>query len=445
MRSRVVTRLLTAPLLFAVGWLALPPVGHAAPVEVLTARGVVCPAMADYVRRGIAKGEADGVACVVIRLNTPGGLMTSTREIVEAILAAEVPVAVYVSPNGAQAASAGAFIVLAAHVAAMAPTTNIGASTPVLMGGGGNEVPDQIDTLLKKSTNDAAAFIRALAERHGRNAEWAEQAVREAISASATEAEHKRVIDFVAADLDDLLAKMDGRRVELHGGKVVVLQTRGMTTSDIPMTARESFLMVISRPDIAYILLLVGVYCIIFELKSPGFGASAVLGVLCLILGLYALSALPVNFAGAALILLGIAFFIAELQIASHGILTAGGIICLALGSFMLIDTPGLRISTPVILTSVGASTGFFVFALGAVVAAHRRRPTTGTESLAGEHGIAKTDLAPSGQILCQGARWQATVEGESIAEGEEVEVIRIDGLELTVRRISAENSKGES
>lgn len=425
--------------------LTLPQSSRAAPVDVLTVKGVVGPAMEGYLRRGIKKAETDGSACVVIRINTPGGLMTSMRDIVEEILASEVPVAVYVWPEGAQAASAGAFIVLCAHVAAMAPTTNIGASSPVILGGGGEGTSAQLDRLLKKSTNDAAALIRALAERHGRNAEWAEKAVREAVSASATEAAEKGVIDFIATDLPDLLAKMDGRQVKLQGGRQVTLHTKGAEVRFTAMTPRESFLMLISLPDIAYILLLLGIYGIIFELKSPGFGGSAAVGLLCLILGLYSLSALPVSFAGAAFMVLGIAFFVAELYVTSHGALTVGGIICLALGSFMLVEAPGLRISVPVILAGVGATAGFFGFALRAVVLAHRRKPATGAESLVGERGVAKTDIAPTGQILCQGALWQATTQGRNIAEGESVEVVRVNGLRLIVRPRAKESSQEES
>ncbi len=434
-----------ALLLLFLTCLALPQNSRAASVDVLTVKGVAGPAMEGYIRRGIKKAEADGATCAVIRLNTPGGLMTSTRDIVEEILASDVPVAVYVWPEGAQAASAGAFIVLCAHVAAMAPTTNIGASSPVILGGGGEGTSAQLDRLLKKSTNDAAALVRALAERHGRNAEWAEKAVREAVSASATEAAQKGVVDFIATDLPDLLAKMDGRQVKLQGGKTVTLHTKGADIRFVAMTPRESFLMLISLPDIAYILLLLGIYGIIFELKSPGFGGSAVVGVLCLILGLYSLSALPVSFAGAAFMVLGIAFFVAELYVTSHGALTVGGVICLALGSFMLVEAPGLRISVPVILAGVGATTGFFGFALRAVVLAHRQKPTTGAESLIGEHGVARTDLDPTGQVFCQGALWQATAQGRNIAKGEPIEVVHVDGLRLTVRPHTEENSQEES
>jgi membrane-bound serine protease (ClpP class) len=419
---------------------ALPaPAGKASPREVYVARvdGIISPSTADFIVGAIQKAEQGKGEAVVIELDTPGGLDLSMREIIKAMLRSPVPVIVYVAPSGARAASAGVFITMAAHVAAMAPGTNIGAAHPVQMGGG-----EMDEEMAKKVENDAAAYIRGIAERRGRNATWAEKAVRESVSITATEALKLKVVDLVADDLADLLARIDGRTLETGAGKVT-LQTKAATITEVEMSFRDKILKVISNPTIAYILLILGMAGLYFELSNPGAILPGVLGGICLILAFWAFQTLPINFAGLLLIILGVLLFIAELQVVSHGVLTAGGIVALLLGSLMLIDSPApfLQISLSAIIGVTAATAGFFLLIIGAAIRAHRRQPVTGHEGLIGQIGVVKTPLRPEGQIVVRGETWKATSE-EPVKPGGQVEVTGISGLTLKVKKLSPEGQK---
>lgn len=409
------------------------PAGGASPEEVYVARveGIIAPSLGDFFVSTIRKAEDGGAHAIIFELDTPGGLDTSMRVIIKEILRSPVPVIVYVSPSGARAASAGAFITIAAHVAAMTPGTNIGAAHPVQMGGG-----EADEEMTRKIENDAAAYIRGLAERRGRNATWAEDAVRKSVSVTATEALSLKVIDFVAANRSDLLAKIDGRTVETGAGKIT-LKTKTAKIVEVEMGLRERVLSVISNPTIAYILLILGMAGLYFELSTPGAILPGVLGGICLILAFYAFHTLPINYAGLLLIILGLILFIAEVKVVSHGILTVGGIVAMILGSLMLIDSPApfLQISLSAILGVTAATTAFFVFAIGAVFRAHRRQPATGREGLVGQAGVARTRLTPDGLIFIRGEIWNATCD-EGVEPGEQVQVTGVTGLKLKVKKI---------
>jgi len=420
--------------------LALPaPAAKASPREIYVARvdGIISPSTADFIVGAIQKAEQGNAEALVIELDTPGGLDTSMRVIIKAMLRSPVPVIVYVAPSGARAASAGAFITIAAHVAAMAPGTNIGAAHPVQMGGG-----EMDKEMAKKVENDAAAYIRGIAERRGRNATWAEKAVRESVSITATEALKLKVVDLVADDLDDLLGKVDGRVIETGAGKIT-LHTMNAKHVEVEMSFRDKILKVISDPTIAYILLILGMAGLYFELSNPGAILPGVLGGICLILAFWAFQTLPINFAGLLLIILGVLLFIAELQVVSHGVLTAGGIVALLLGSLMLIDSPApfLQISLSAIIGVTAATAGFFLLIIGAAIRAHRRQPVTGHEGLIGQVGVVKTPLRPEGQIFLRGEIWKATSE-EPVKPGGQVEVTGISGLTLKVKKLSPEGQK---
>jgi len=409
------------------------PAAGASPEEVYDARveGIIAPSLAEFIVSAIRKAEDGGAHAIIFELDTPGGLDTSMRVIIKEILRSPVPVIVYVSPSGARAASAGAFITIAAHVAAMAPGTNIGAAHPVQMGGG-----EADEEMTRKIENDAAAYIRGLAERRGRNATWAEDAVRKSVSATATEALKLKVIDLVAANRADLLAKIDGRTVETGAGKIT-LKTKTAKIVEVEMGLRDKVLSVISNPTIAYILLILGMAGLYFELSTPGAILPGVLGGICLILAFYAFQTLPINYAGLLLIILGVILFIAEVMVVSHGILTIGGMTAMILGSLMLIDSPApfLQISLSAILGVTAATTAFFVFAIGAVFRAHRRQPATGREGLVGQAGVARTRLNPDGLIFIRGEIWNATC-AEGVEPGEQVQVTAVAGLKLKVKKL---------
>ena len=409
------------------------PAGWASPDEVYVARveGIIAPSLAEFFVSAIRKAEDGGAHAIIFELDTPGGLDTSMRIIIKEILRSPVPVIIYVSPSGARAASAGAFITIAAHVAAMAPGTNIGAAHPVQMGGG-----EADEEMTRKIENDAAAYIRGLAERRGRNAIWAEDAVRKSVSATATEALRLKVIDVVAENRADLLAKIDGRTVETGAGKIT-LKTKTAKIVEVEMGLRDKVLSVISNPTIAYILLILGMAGLYFELSTPGAILPGVLGGICLILAFYAFQTLPINYAGLLLIILGVILFIAEVMVVSHGILTIGGIAAMILGSLMLIDSPApfLQISLSAILGVTAATTAFFVFAIGAVFRAHRRQPATGREGLVGQAGVARTRLNPDGLIFIRGEIWNATC-AEGAEPGEQVQVTSVAGLKLKVKKL---------
>ncbi|MCL4535886.1 MAG: nodulation protein NfeD [Bacteroidetes bacterium] len=406
-------------------------------VDLLQIRGTIDPAMADYIDRGIAQAEGDGAQAVIIEMDTPGGLMDSMREITQRIISARVPVVVYVSPQGARAASAGVFITMAAHVAAMAPNTNIGAAHPVELGGPGvpgGQSPD--NTLLEKITNDAVASIRSMAQRRGRNADWAERSVRESISHTEQQALNDHVVDLLADDMPGLLRQLDGREVTLAGGKTT-LRTADATVRRVDMSLLEDFLHTISNPNIAYILLILGIYGLIYELASPGAILPGVIGVISLLLAFYALGTLPVNYVGLGLIFFAIVMFIADVLVTSHGVLTGGGLIALTLGSLMLFNSPssGVSVAWPVIAGVVLATGGFFFFVIAKVIRARLQPAMTGREELLQATGVARTDLSPQGYVFLQGELWKAVSEDGNIPKGTSVKVLSEKGLTLYVRQ----------
>lgn len=407
------------------------------PVHVARLEGVIAPSAVQFITTSLQQAQRDRAVALVIELDTPGGLDVSMRAIIKEIMASEVPIVVYVSPSGARAASAGAFLTLAAHVAAMAPGTNIGAAHPVSMGG------EMDKEMARKVTNDAAAYIRSIAEKRGRSVKWAEDAVRKSVSATEKEALRLGVIDLVSERLDDLLTKIDGRRVEVPSGPVT-LRTKGAPLVRIEPSFRDRVLRVISDPTIAYILLLLGLAGLYFEFSTPGAILPGILGGIFLILAFYAFQTLPINYAGLLLILLAVVLFIAEAMVVSHGILTMGGVVSMLLGSMMLIDSPApyMRISVSAILGATAATTAFFVLLVGAAVRAQRGSPKTGKEGLLGTVGVARTRLAPGGLVFVQGAIWSAEA-AEVVESGEPVEVVAIDGLKLKVQKVKTDPAAG--
>ncbi len=404
---------------------------HAQPIHVISLDATINPATADYVHQSIEKAVNEKAECLIIALNTPGGLLKSTRVIVSDLLTAKIPIVVYVSPAGSQAASAGAFITLAAHVAAMTPGTNIGAAHPVGMQGG-----EQDSISSQKATNDAAAFIRAISEKRKRNIKWAEEAVRQSTSLSDTEALRDSVIDLIARDLDDLVRKLDGRIVQLDSGPDTI-RTAGAQVVRKTMDWKSTILDLLSDPNIAYIFFLLGMYGLIFELYNPGSVLPGVVGVISLILAFYSLHTLPVNYAGLALLVVGVILFLLEIKITSYGLLSIGGALCLLLGSVMLIDVESplevLRVSWLVIIPSVVVTVLFFLFAIGMGVRAQRRKPTTGEEGIIGETGVALQELNPDGQVRVHGEIWSATATSPPVHAGDPIVVTGMHGLHLTV------------
>ena len=408
-------------------FLVQPGDAFARQVNVIRVESVITPSSADYIVTAIKQAEKDKVAALVIELDTPGGLDTSMRVIIKEMLAAERPIVVYVAPSGARAASAGAFITRAANIAAMAPGTNIGAAAPVAMGG-------QMDkTMEKKVTNDAAAYMRTIAEKRGRPIDLAEEWVRKATAKTETEALKAKLIDVVSPKLEDLLQAIDGRVVTTAAGKVKI-ETKNAVVQRGEMNLREKILKIITDPTIAYLLLILGLAGLYFEFSTPGAILPGVLGAIALILALYAFQQLPINYAGVLLILLAIVMFIAEIKVVSHGVLTAGGIAAMILGSMMLIDTPApyMRISVGAIVGTAATTAAFFLFVVGAGVKALRTRTKTGMEGLVGEIGVVRTRLAPRGQIFLSGELWNAESEGE-VEPGASVRVTGMDGLTLRV------------
>jgi membrane-bound serine protease (ClpP class) len=411
----------------------LPALSASQIVVSLKIDGAINPAVAEFIHDGIARAEELNAQCLIIQLNTPGGLLKSTRVIVSDILESPVPIVVYVSPGGAHAGSAGVFITLAAHIAAMAPGTNIGAAHPVSMQG------EQDSIMNEKATNDAAAFIRTIAERRKRNLTWAEEAVRKSISITETEALQKNVIDLVARNLDSLLSQIDGREVEVSTG-AQKLQTKGATIEQMEMSFSERILDILSDPNIAYILFLIGIYGLLFELYNPGSILPGVVGVISLILAFYSLHTLPINYAGIALILFAIILFLAEIKVTSYGLLSVGGVISLLLGSMMLIRSDSglefVEISWSVIITATALTLIFFLFIIGLGLKAQRRKPTTGQEGIQGEIGETITLLNPTGQVRVHGEIWNAEATSGKIAKGAKVRVVRIEGLKVFVEEV---------
>ncbi len=409
----------------------------------------ITPVTERYLERVLREAASAQAACLVIELDTPGGLVESTQQIVKGILASEAPVVVYVAPQGARAASAGVFITMAGHVAAMAPGTHIGAAHPVSIGGMPG-TPAPADTasgqqqggpsvMEEKVLNDAVAWARSLAELRGRNAEWAALAVSESRSITATEAVAENVVDLVAADLDALLVQIDGREVELPGGRVEVLRTAGAEIRTMPMWWGEQLLAVLSNPNVAFLLLMFGFYGVLFEFYTPGWGVGGTLGAICLVLGFFGLAVLPINYAGLALLALGLGLFVAEAFFTSFGALTLGGVVCVVLGGLMLVDSPGgmLRVSATVVVPVALATAAITVFLVGSVVKAMRGRVQTGVEGMLGSEALAHEAFVPAegryhGMILTHGELWKA-ISAAPVAQGDAVEITGRDGLTLFV------------
>ena len=407
---------------------------------------IINPASAEYIISAIDRANVEHAACLVLELDTPGGLMTSTRAIVRKILASSVPIVTFVSPAGAQAGSAGVFITLASHVAAMAPSTNIGAAHPVGLTGAeapnpaeeeaeGKALEKATGVMEEKTTNDARAWAASLASMRGRNVEWAEKAVVESATATAEEAVELRVVDLMAAGLPELLKQIDGRTVKLASGEAQ-LRTAGASVTDFPENFRLRLLTAIAHPNIAYILLMLGFYGLLFEITHPGVGISGVAGAISLILAFFALAVLPTNFAGVALIVLGIALFIAEIKITSYGLLTLGGLAALIAGSLLLFETPHdfMRVSLPLILAFSLATLAVALFLGGISARLQRRRAATGAEGMTGEHAAVVSWEGSAGKVFVHGERWDARGPA-GLAVGDEVVVKGVAGMTLEVER----------
>lgn len=413
--------------------LLLPIILMAQTVVSIHIDATINPAVASFIRSSIEKATKEKAQCLVIHLNTPGGLLKSTRNIVGDILESPVPVVVYVSPPGAQAGSAGVFITMSAHIAAMTQGTNIGAAHPVGMQSGMDT------TMSEKVTNDAVAFIRTIAEKRNRNAEWAENAVRNSVSVTATVALQQKVIDLIANDDEELLQGLDGRTVQLNSGAVTTLRTRAAKVEEYEMSLIEKLLNILSDPNIAYIFMMLGFYGLMFELFNPGSILPGIVGVICLVLAFYSLNTLPINYAGLALILFALLLFILEIKIVSHGVLAIGGIVSLLLGSMMLIRRGAGSvgsISWTVIISTTAVTTLFFLFVIGLGLKAQKLEPVTGSESMIGKTGEAKEELNPLGMVFLNGELWQAESLSGEIKQGERIRVKSVKGFKLFVEKV---------
>jgi membrane-bound serine protease (ClpP class) len=405
------------------------------PGEVLVAKvdGIISPASAKFMINAIDRAEAMRAECVVFELDTPGGLDESMRAIIKGIMSSSVPVAVYVAPPGSRAASAGVFITLAAHVAAMAPGTNIGAAHPVSFG-----APEKIDKVMaKKIENDAVAYIRSIAQKRGRNTDWAEKAVRESVSISDTEALKLHVVDLIAPSVRALLDDIDGRKVVV-GDKPVVLKTKEARIVTVEMGWSDRLLHAITNPNIAYILFMLGLLGLYFELSTPGAILPGVVGAICLILGFFAFSALSVNYAGVLLIILAVVLFIVDVKASTHGALTVGGLVAMTIGSIMLFNNPNpaMRASLQVIVPVIVATGAFFVIGVVLSIRSMRKRPTSGAISLLDQEGDARTVVnRDGGKVFVAGAHWSA-VSDEEIPVGKRIRVVGIKGMTLSVREV---------
>ena len=464
--------------LFSLGlWLGGPAQGFAAHVNVIELDNqIISPVTQQYIVDAIERSESDGAVALVIQLDTPGGLLESTRAIVKRIMNAKVPVAVYVAPSGSRAGSAGVFITLAAHVAAMAPSTNIGAAHPVVVGEGGGPVKKlirritraaeeegeglkprakkrgaekkpaeeevveetQSDPMSEKIINDTVAWVTTIAKARGRNEEWAKQAVTQSFSVTEAEAVKERIVDLVASDVPDLLAKIEGRKIELAGNPVQ-LHTAGAEIVQVPMSKRQEFLAIITNPNIAYLLMMFGTLGLIFEFTHPGIGFPGIAGLICLLLALYAFQTLPVSYAAVALIVLGLGLLIAEIKVVSHGLLAIGGVISLTLGSLMLFESPdpNIRVSLSIILPAVATLAAIILFVVQRALRAQTHPVATGAQGLLGEIGVASTSLDPDGKVFVHGELWNAT-SSRPVKKGEKVRIIKVEGLHLLVEQLSS-------
>ena len=414
-------------------WVGSIPSSAETLVEVLSIEGAITPVTAKYLVEAIQKAEENGAECLIVEMDTPGGLMEATWQIDKAILASRTPVVVYISPSGGRAASAGVYISYAAHVVAMAPSTHLGSAHPVTMGG-----QDSSKTMMEKITNDAVAHIKGLAEKRGRNVQWAEEAVRKSVSITEKEALEKGVVEIVSKDLMDLLDRLDGRTVKLDGGTEKILRTKGAKIQHSAMDWRYRILDKISNPNIAYILMTLAGMGLFFELSNPGAILPGIVGGICLVLTFFAFQMLSVNASGVLLILLALLFFIIEVKINSHGLLAIGGIVSMFLGSLMLFKSPEMRVSLGIIFTVVLCTAAFFIFALTLAARAHRRKVTTGSQGLVGEIGTVVEALHPEGKISVHGEIWMA-VSKKAVKKGEKTVVDEVDGMVLKVSPVSTQ------
>ena len=411
-------------------------------IDVVELDGTITPVMARYIDRAIGSAESDSRAAIVLEMDTPGGLSSAMDDIIRDILESEIPVIVYVAPRGARAASAGVYITYAAHVAAMAPGTNIGSATPVSLGGDDDDEETAMD---RKVVNDAVAQIVNLANLRGRNAQWAEDAVRDAVNVTADEALSLGVIDIVAPDLATLLTEIDGRQVAMADGSTVALRTANARLHHVGMNPLEGLLQLLADPTIAYILLSLGSLGLFLELSNPGTFIPGTVGAVCLLFGLFALGTIPVNWAGVLLMALGLVLFVADVYLPSLGLLTVGGVISFIVGSFLLIDDnapPGYDLPAEVIWTVTACFVVLFVLIGLSVLRAIRRRPTTGRSALIGTVGTVKIGIEAGkpGQVFVDGERWKAVIGDHSAAipAGTSIVVVTVDGLTLTVRPATA-------
>ncbi len=399
-----------------------------APVWMTRVSGIIDPALAGYLTETMKQAADAKAAALVIEIDTPGGLDTAMRQIIQGELDSPIPVVVYVYPEGARAASAGVYILMGSDVAAMAPQTNLGAATPVALGG------TMDDTMKAKVTNDAAAYVVALAKNHGRNAAWAEEAVRQSVSLPADQALAQNVVDFVEPDLPALLTAMDGFVTQPKG---LVMHTAGAPVKEVQMGWGASFLHAIANPDIAYILITLGMLGIIFEIATPGLGVAGIAGVIALLLGFYGLAVLPVNYVGIALIVLAMVLFLAEIKVQSHGILGIGGAVALVLGGLLLFNTSAsyLKVGWPVLIIVAVLVLAFFTLVVAKARGALRRPQATGVATLVGALGVTVSPLDPLGQVRVRGEIWKARTQGEALLKDERIEVLGVEGLTLVVRR----------
>ena len=425
MKAKTVTFLILSLLLLPC--IAFPQSKSA---EVIIIDGVINPIVAEFITKAIRRAASEKAECLVIQMDTPGGLDLSMRSIIKEMLNSDIPVIVYVSPGGARAASAGAIITLAADIAAMAPGTNIGAAHPVSLGGG-----KMGDEMAAKVENDAAAYVESIAIKRNRNKDWAVKAVRESVSITEKEALKINVIDLIASDLNDLLSQIDGREIKTALG-IKKLETKNIAVNYSEMGVRERILDTLSNPNIAYILMMVGMLGLYFELSNPGAIFPGVIGGISLILAFFAFQTLPVNYAGILLIILALVLFILEIKVTSFGMLSVGGIISLTLGSLMLFDSsvPFLRVSFDFIIPVVTITSAFFILAIYLAVKAQRRKPATGKEGLLGSTGIVKSKIDPQGKVFIHGEYWDATSD-EMIPEDTQVEVIEVKDIGIKVKK----------